>query len=134
MQRFLEFIFGLTREPTDPGVERMVDFNPPAWMFGQHRLVNTLLVLAALGLVFLIYRREGRRTAARVGLGALRMLVIIYVIMLINRPVLKVTEIQHEPSVLAILVDDSISMSVRDLNPDGTPNDRAGVSISPVPS
>ena len=57
------------------------------------------------------------------------MLLFLYVILLINRPVVKETRKVVEPSVLAILVDDSLSMSVRDVDPSGAPSTRPAATI-----
>ena len=85
MQRILDILFG---PAVGPGVERSVDFNPPHWMtWGllTPRIVNAILFAGARpGRT--IYRRDGRRAAARIGLGILRGLLFLYVIILINRP------------------------------------------------
>src|ERR1700755_2359901 len=93
MERFLEivlgFLFGAQVGPAGPGVERSVSFNPPHWMSGWHfspRIVNFILVVAAVAVVAAVYRRDGRRPGPRIGLGILRALVLAYVLGLINRP------------------------------------------------
>src|SRR6202012_4223048 len=106
--------------PAAPGVERSVGFNPPHWMsWGllTPRIVNTAMFLMAVAAVVLIYRRDGRRNGPRIGLGILRALVFAWVLILINRPVVRITESVTEPSVLAVLVDVSGSMSIPDVNP-----------------
>src|SRR3954471_6057209 len=130
MQRLLEILFGATREGAAPGVDRAIDFNPPAWMASHARLLNTLLIIAALVVVFLIYRREGRRKGPKIGLGILRVLLFVYVIILLNRPVIRETRTHVEPSVLAILVDTSISMKIPDVTRDGAPSTQPGVAIA----
>jgi hypothetical protein len=61
-----------------------------------------------------VYRREGRPTRVRVALGVIRGAVLGFTLLLLNRPVLTLTQTRTEPSVLAVLVDDSVSMRVRD--------------------
>src|SRR3569623_471385 len=145
MERLLEiilgFLFGVRLGPVGPGVERAIGFNPPQWMSWWHfspRIVNTLLVLVCVVVVVAIYRRDGRRSGPRIGLGILRALVLAYVLVLINRPIIVTTKILTEPSVLAILVDTTVSMSVHDSNPDGTPTSRpsgaATITVGPTPS
>jgi len=131
MQRILDILYG----PAGEGVERTISFNPPHWMswgLFTPRIVNTLIFLVAIALVVEIYRRDGRRMGARIGLGILRGLLFLYVLILINQPVLVLTRTVTEPSVLAVLVDDSISMSVPDVNADGTPAERpTGAAAGP---
>lgn len=89
-------------------------FNPPTWMDGYARYINAALIVGALAAVVLIYRLEGRRTGPRIFLGCMRALIFLFVIALLNRPVLQYVSYHTEPSVIAILVDDSISMRLRD--------------------
>src|SRR3954454_2734830 len=130
MQRLLEILFGATRDGAAPGVDRAIDFNPPVWRASHARLLNTLLIIAALVVVFLIYRREGRRKGPKIGLGILRVLLFVYVIILLNRPVIRETRTHVEPSVLAILIDNTISMSIPDVTRDGAPSTQPGVAIA----
>src|SRR4030095_3491534 len=55
-----------------------------------------------------------RSRPVRSGLGCLRGLLLAFVLVLLNRPVLTLGQSRTEPSVLAIMVDDSVSMRVRD--------------------
>ena len=61
-----------------------------------------------------VYRREGRSKPVRVTLGVIRALLLAFVIALLNRPVLTLGQSRVEPSVVALLIDDSVSMRVRD--------------------
>ena len=116
MQRLIEIILGL-----DPGfLSREGDFTVrfnPNWpwqgVIGAGAW-NFLLIALAVALVVYVYRHEGRSRPARVVLGVMRGLVLALVIALLNRPVLTLGQSRTEPSVLAIMVDDSISMRVRD--------------------
>lgn len=83
---------------------------------------NVALAVLALALILYVYPREGRATGVRVTLGVIRAALLAFVIALLNRPVLNLGQDLVDPSVLAILVDDSISMSVRDVRPDDPEN------------
>jgi uncharacterized membrane protein len=76
------------------------------------------LVLAATGALVLlyVYPRDGRSVGARVFLGVLRTGLVAFVIVLLNNPILTRTRNLTEPSFVAVLVDDSLSMKVRDVN------------------
>ncbi|MBC7784594.1 MAG: hypothetical protein H7144_12220, partial [Burkholderiales bacterium] len=63
--------------------------------------------------------REGRGRKLRIALACIRMLLIGLVIALLNRPVVSLTQSRTEPSVLAILIDDSLSMRVKDIKLSG---------------
>ncbi|QOV89944.1 hypothetical protein [Humisphaera borealis] len=114
MQRLLEILFGAERAELPPGAETAVTFDPPQWMGANAALINTLLIAGAAVLVLWVYARDGRRPGPRIGLAALRVVLFAYLLTLINRPVLRVTETRSEPSVIAVLIDTSISGVVRD--------------------
>ncbi|MGH7213832.1 MAG: hypothetical protein ACREIT_03610 [Tepidisphaeraceae bacterium] len=116
MQRFWEILLGLDRGFLGRQGELNVQFNP-SWPWQQYVGAvtwNLLLTVLAVVLVIYVYRREGRSRPVRVGLGVLRMALLAFLIALLNRPVLTLSQSRVEPSVLAILVDDSVSMRVRD--------------------
>src|SRR5688572_6285113 len=123
MQRWLERILGLDTGFLGREGEFSLDFNP-RWPFQEHVGAVTwnvvLAVIAAL-LVYYVYKREGRSRFARVTLGIMRAGLLAFVIAMLNRPVLTLTQSRTEPSVLAVVMDDSISMQVRDggAGPDG---------------
>jgi uncharacterized membrane protein len=79
---------------------------------------NIALGALALAIVLYVYPREGRSTGVRVSLGVIRAVLLAFIIALLNRPVLNLGQDLIDPSVVAILVDDSISMSVKDVKPD----------------
>lgn len=76
---------------------------------------NLILVGAGVALVWSVYQREAREQRVRLILATLRILLLLLVIGLLNRPVITLTQSRIEPSVLAILIDDSLSMRVRDV-------------------
>lgn len=122
MQRLLEIILGL-----DPGfLGREGEFSltfAPKWPLQDvvgAVTWNLLLAGLALALVIYVYRREGRSRGARILLGTMRGLLLAFVIAMLNRPVLTLTQSREEPSVLAVVMDDSVSMQVRDAGKEGT--------------
>src|SRR5688572_1626121 len=123
MQRWLERILGLDTGFLGREGEFSLDFNP-RWPFQEHVGAVTwnvvLAVIAAL-LVYYVYKREGRSRFARVTLGIMRAALLAFIIAMLNRTVLTLTQSRTEPSVLAVVVDDSISMQIRDggAGPDG---------------
>src|SRR4051812_8019466 len=118
MNRFLEIILGLNRGFLSRDGDLSLTFDP-AWP-GQKVLGaaswNIVLILLALALVVFVYRREGRGRTARITLGVVRAAVLGLIIALLNRPVLTLGQSYKEPSVLAVLIDDSLSMRIRDVS------------------
>src|SRR6267142_3656349 len=116
MQRFIEIILGLDKGFLNRPGDLTVQFNP-RWplqdVVGAGTWNFILAVLAAL-LVVYVYRREGRARSARVILGIIRATLLAFVIAMLNRPVLNLSQSRTEPSVLAIAMDDSVSMQVKD--------------------
>src|SRR5262249_29872969 len=80
---------------------------------------------AGLLLVIYVYKREGRSRGARIFLGLFRTALVAFVLILLNNPILGRLRTITEPSVVAVLMDGSLSMSVRDVNPD------AATSVQP---
>ncbi len=86
---------------------------------------NIALAVLAIAVLLYVYPREGRSPGVRATLGVVRALLLAFVIALLNRPVLNLGQDLVDPSVLAILVDDSISMSVKDVregDPENSPS------------
>jgi uncharacterized membrane protein len=130
MKRFLEWVFGLDRGFLNQEGDLSIQFHP-RWP-GQEGLDlffsklgfgaigatvwNLALAFLAVCLVVYVYRREGRGRGARISLAAIRLCILAFLIALLNMPVFTIGQSRTEPSVLAILVDDSVSMRVRDVN------------------
>jgi len=116
MHRLWEIILGLEKGFLGKEGEFSVQFNPqwPGQASVGAGVWNFMLGLLAVLLVVYVYRREGRSKRARVALAALRIALLAFVLVLLNRPVLTLSQEHHEPSVLPIVIDTSISMSVRD--------------------
>src|SRR6266513_2798999 len=116
MHRLLEILFGLQRGFLSREGELSIEFNPkwPGQSYVAAGLWNFVLIALAAWLVIFVYRREGRSRRARITLGIVRGALLLFVIALLNRPVLSLVQSRTEPSVLAVLVDESISMRVRD--------------------
>lgn len=132
MNRLLEILLGLERGFLSREGDFSLRFHP-AWPW-QHYLGaavwNVLLLGAGLALVVWIYRRESRSRAVRIGLGALRAALVLLLIGLLNRPVLTLEQSRVEPSVLPILVDDSISMRVKDVGDATSPGSRLNAAMA----
>jgi uncharacterized membrane protein len=133
MKRLLEWIFGLDSGFLNQEGDLSIQFHP-RWP-GQHALDaffssigfgnigagvwNVTLIACAVALVYYVYRREGRGRYARLSLAAIRLAILAFVIALLNMPVFTIGQSRTEPSVLALLIDDSISMRVKDVQPAG---------------
>ena len=77
---------------------------------------NITLSAAAAFAVIYVYRRDGRSWFARGALGTLRAALIALIILVLNNPVLTRIKTLVEPSVVAVLLDDSLSMKVQDVS------------------
>jgi hypothetical protein len=75
---------------------------------------NLVLGVSAAALIAYVYRREGHSVPGRIFLGVMRAGLLSFLLALLNRPVVTLVESIEEPSVLAVLVDDTISMQVQD--------------------
>jgi uncharacterized membrane protein len=118
MKRLFEILFGLDNGFLSREGAKALSFNP-VWP-GHHAAIwNTCLAILALALIVYVYRRDGRSRPARILLGGIRALLVAFVLMLLNRPVLVNIDTRTEPSVLAVLVDDTASMKIPDVNGDG---------------
>jgi uncharacterized membrane protein len=128
MQRLLEIILGLQKGFLSQSGHFSIEFNstwPLQKYVGGAAVWNFVLAVAALALVIYVYRREARTRRSRIILGILRGSLLALVLVLLNRPVLTLGQVRREPSVLALLIDDSISMKVKDVKgPDGKPVSR----------
>jgi uncharacterized membrane protein len=120
LANIVERVLGLERGFLSREGELGLDFNPhwpgpdaltPYW--------NIALALAALAWVVWVYRREGRSRPVRVTLGILRGALLAFVLFLLNNPVLTLGQSRTEPSVVAVMLDDSVSMRVKDVAPGG---------------
>src|SRR5207248_4178748 len=80
------------------------------------------LAAAATWGVMYLYRREGRNLSltTRVGLGALRMIVLLGVLAMLLEPILVISKKEFVPSNLVVLVDRSESMDLKDAYVDQT--------------
>ena len=112
----IERLLGLPADFLHRQGDFAIGFNP-AWPFQATfgaAAWNAVLTLLCLGLVVWVYTRDGRSRPIRIFLGLLRGTLMAVVLVLLNRPVLTLTRTRVEPSVLAVLVDDSSSMRVPD--------------------
>jgi uncharacterized membrane protein len=117
LKRLIEILFGLDKGFLTREGAKGLSFNP-VWP-GDHAAVwNTVLAILALALIVYVYRRDGRSRPARILLGCLRALLVAFVLLLLNRPVLVNIDTRTEPSVLAVLIDDTASMKIPDVTGD----------------
>jgi uncharacterized membrane protein len=133
MRRLIEIILGLPSGFLSREGHFTLQFNP-SWPLQQYvggaGVWNFVLIILAVTLVVVIYRREGRTRRVRVSLGILRAALLGLALLLLNRPVLTLGQARKEPSVLAVLIDDSISMKVKDVaGADGKPVSRLDAVI-----
>src|SRR5439155_18749220 len=128
MHRLLEIILGLDKGFLSREGELSLQFNPhwPLQDYVGAAGWNLLLLALAGWLVWHVYRREGRSRPVKIALGIMRGVLLIFLIVLLNRPVLTLGQSRTEPSVLAVMLDDSVSMRVRDAGNDaeGKPRSR----------
>ncbi|MEA2710349.1 MAG: hypothetical protein QOF78_2950 [Phycisphaerales bacterium] len=128
MNRFFEFIFGLDKGFLSREGDLSLQFNPswPGQDYVGAATWNVLLAILCGLLVWYVYRREGRTRPVRIVLGMMRGLLLAFLLVLLNRPVLTLGQSRTEPSVLAVMIDDSVSMRVRDAGngADGKPLSR----------
>ncbi len=117
MNRLIEILLGLDRGFLSREGDFSFAFNPQ-WPFSETvgaTVWNTLLVLVGVAIVWFAYNHEGRSRRVKVGLGLFRTALVLLTIALLNRPVLTLTQSRVEPSVLAVLIDDSLSMRIKDV-------------------
>lgn len=122
MKRIIEWLLGLEGGFLGRDGELSISFDS-RWPLGDYIGAftwNILLLGLTVGMVWLVYRRDGHSQRIRVLLGAVRLALLTLVIVLLNRPQLTVTQSRVEPSVLAILIDDSLSMRLNDMQRDGS--------------
>ena len=126
LQHAVERMLGLPADFLHRQGEFAVQFNPawPAQAVVGAATWNVLLAVLCLALVVWVYTRDGRSRPVRILLGTLRGLLLAVVLVLLNRPVLALTRTRTEPSVLAVLIDDSSSMRVPDVGPEDRPGTR----------
>ena len=117
MNRLIEILFGLDKGFLSREGAKGLSFNP-VWPGNHAALWNTVLALAAAILIIYVYRRDGRSKPARILLGCIRTLLVAFVLVLLNRPVLVNVDTRTEQSVLAVLIDDTASMKIPDVNGD----------------
>src|SRR4051812_6382485 len=132
MSRLLEILLGLNRGFLSRDGDLSLAFNP-SWPWQSTLGAGTwnfLLVLLAVALVVVIYRREGRSRPVRITLGVLRGALLALVIALLNRPVLTLGQSYTEPSVVAVLIDDSLSMRIRDVGTDAKAESRLAGAVN----
>ncbi len=129
--RLMEILLGL-----DPGFlaregSWSLRFSPP-WPWREivgSATWNVLLLASAAAGVIWVYRRDARSRASRIVLASLRGLALALLIALLNRPMLTLGQNRVESSVLAVMIDDSLSMMVPDAGSAGEPRGRLEAAV-----
>jgi len=113
MSDWLKTLLGVEEGDIPPDAATSFEFaNLPRGSFG---LVLLLVALALLAGVFWVYRREGSVSMrAKLGLAALRALVLVCAFVLVLEPVLAIDQVEHIDKSTVVLVDASYSMTTRD--------------------
>lgn len=125
MQRFWEMVLGLKDGFLSSEGEFSVHFNP-RWWFQESLgagLWNFLLIAAGVALVVYVYRRDGHSRRVRLSLGAVRVVLLAFILAMLNHPVLRLSQSRTEASVVAVVLDESKSLGVKDggLDPTAPP-------------
>ncbi len=87
-----------------------------SFAYGISPWLFALLVLGLIGLVVLLYRKTTRALspAWKIGLISLRSAVLIILLFCLLRPIVTTEQVIPQESYLAVLVDDSQSMTIED--------------------
>src|SRR5438034_10014424 len=90
MHRLLEILLGLERGFLSREGELSLQFNPswPGQDYVGAVTWNVLLAILCALLVWYVYKREGRSRPVRITLGIMRGLLLAFLLVLLNRPVL----------------------------------------------
>lgn len=116
MHRLIELLIGLPGGFLSRTGQLSIQFHPqwPGQAVVGTSTWNFFLAVAALALVYFVYQRDGRSRRVRIVLGTLRGLLLLLILLLLNRPVMTLSQSRTETSVLAVMLDDSSSMRVTD--------------------
>lgn len=108
MDRLTELLFKYSQPVFAKGELGLA--NRPSWW------VVTVLAVGLILFVYFVYVRPGDRTSGRirVGLMLLRMALLLFILLLIMRPVVVVPSVIPRSTSLAILIDNSLSMRLTD--------------------
>jgi hypothetical protein len=114
MKKFWEILFGIKPAPWAEGGSWRLEWLA---MPKHDKLFLLIVVIAFAGFgVLWLYRKEGRNLSlpVRVGLGALRMVVLLGIVAMLLEPVLIISKKEFVPSNLVVLMDRSESMDLKD--------------------
>lgn len=108
IERFFEFIFGIHAPPagSHSTMHLSLGISHPWWM------VLVMLAVAVLG--WWTYRAQAASRKARIWMGLLRGAVLLLVVLLFCRPMLVSENTVRTPAVVAVWVDSSLAMTLRD--------------------
>src|SRR5579863_8748330 len=114
MNWLLQRLFGLGDAPLAPGGRWRFEWSSVPT--GDRALLWIIaLAVAAIG-IWWLYRIEAasRRPSVRLLLGVIRLGVLCLVALMLLEPILVFTHVEHEPSNMIVLLDNSRSMGLRD--------------------
>ena len=106
LQKFLEFLFSLQRVKITTGTRFHFAVEQPGWIF------PAALVLAAIG--YWSYQKQSTTPTRRRVLGVVRALLLISMLALFCKPQLVLDREERSRSVVAVWVDNSMSMTLAD--------------------
>ena len=126
LETILDRLLGIPRGFLQQQGDWSLQFNPvwPGQSLIGTAAWNISVGGAILALVIYIYRRDTRSGVLRVALGTIRFLLLVLILALLNRPMLALIQSRVEPSVLAVMLDDSLSMRVTDADTSADPLSR----------
>lgn len=116
MQRLWEIILGLNKGFLAGEGRFSLRFHPsfPGQEWVGAGLYNVLLIAASIALVVYVYRQAGGARSWRWAAAGLRLMLFLLLIAALNQPVIHLQQNREQPSVLAVMIDDSQSMQVAD--------------------
>jgi hypothetical protein len=132
MNRLWELLLGLEAGFLSREGDFTVTFHPDwPWqgLLGAG-LWNGALAVLSLWLIVVLYRSEQRPRAVAMTLAAFRIALLLLILAMLNRPVLTLGQVRTQPSVLAVMVDRSASMSIRDVGAPDAPAERLEAALS----
>lgn len=110
MNDTIQWLLGLDRIRVDDAAPISLQFETPpaAWIMLFGAVISAIVV-------FLLYRRQEGPPGIRWLLGILRFGIIMSVLFICGRPLLVLSRIRTEPSFVGVLLDQSASMTISDL-------------------
>ncbi len=109
MYRALEWLLGIERIRIEEDAPLYL-----RWAGDVEAWLATGILLAALGIIILVYRRERAYTFARLIAASCRFALVCLILAVLAQPVLVLQRTRIEPSHIVLLLDTSLSMNVKE--------------------